>query len=30
MIQWLHGEGDVDEELIKAWYYENGWIINYA
>ena len=30
MIQWLHGNGDVDDELIKAWYYENDWQLNEA
>ena len=28
MIQWLHGQGDVDYEILNAWYYENDWIVN--
>lgn len=28
MIQWLHGLGDIDEELITSWCYENDWIVN--
>jgi hypothetical protein len=28
MIQWLHGQGDVENEILTAWYYENDWIVN--
>jgi len=28
MIEWLHGQGDVDEELLNEWSYENDWLVN--
>lgn len=28
MIQWLHGTGDVDEELLTSWYHEKDWKVN--
>jgi len=28
LILWLHGSGDVRNELLTAWSYENDWIVN--
>jgi len=30
MSQWLLGNGDVDDELMTAWCYENDWLVNDA
>lgn len=28
LFQWLHGEGDINEEIINMWSYQNDWNAN--
>ena len=28
LIQWLHGDGNIEEEILNMWSYENDWNVN--